>query len=95
MPPSLELEKRFALATPQSLPLLCNILNLKVRFRENTGSTVCKVSDLTVAYVGFSMTSLKRMERGGCARYVTVHSPDHTLHYPGAGGQGDRTRCPI
>lgn len=61
-----------------------HICGRKVHFRGYVGTAVCKVFDLTVALVGFSMTSLKRMGRGEGARYVTVHTPGHASYYPGA-----------
>jgi len=59
-----------------------NIFGRKIEYRGNVGTSACKVMDLTVATVGFSVANLRGI--GYDPLWVTVHPPDHAGYYPGA-----------
>jgi NADPH-dependent 2,4-dienoyl-CoA reductase/sulfur reductase-like enzyme/rhodanese-related sulfurtransferase len=59
-----------------------NIFGRKIEYRGNVGTSACKVMDLTVASVGFSVQNLRGI--GYDPLWVTVHPPDHAGYYPGA-----------
>ncbi|KAH9205399.1 FAD-dependent pyridine nucleotide-disulfide oxidoreductase [Leptodontidium sp. 2 PMI_412] len=59
-----------------------NIFGRKISYRGNVGTSACKVFNLTVASVGFSVTSLRQM--GFDPLWVIVHPPDHAGYYPGS-----------
>jgi rhodanese-related sulfurtransferase len=59
-----------------------NIFGRQISYRGNVGTSACKVFNLTVASVGFSVTSLRQM--GFDPLWVTVHPPDHAGYYPGS-----------
>ncbi|KIX05354.1 uncharacterized protein Z518_06226 [Rhinocladiella mackenziei CBS 650.93] len=61
-----------------------HICGRKVEFRGNVATAVCKVFDLTVGLVGFSVAGLNRLGLGESMQFVTVHPPDHASYYPGA-----------
>jgi NADPH-dependent 2,4-dienoyl-CoA reductase/sulfur reductase-like enzyme/rhodanese-related sulfurtransferase len=76
---------RVALAGPanrQGRLAADNIFGREVAYRGNVGTSVCKVFDLTVASVGFSVRALREM--GFDPLWITVHPPDHAGYYPGA-----------
>jgi len=78
---------RLALAGPanrQGRLVADHICGRNVHYRGNVGTAICKVFDLTVGSVGFSVEALRRMGRGDRTKYVTIHPSDHASYYPGA-----------
>ncbi|KAE8446348.1 hypothetical protein EG329_012097 [Mollisiaceae sp. DMI_Dod_QoI] len=59
-----------------------HIFGKDVKYRGNVGTSICKVFDLTVGSIGFSVQALKEMGRK--VQWVIVHPPDHASYYPGA-----------
>ena len=61
-----------------------HICGRKTHYRGNVGTAVCKIFDLTVGFVGFSVEAMRLAGKGSGTQYVTAHPPDHAGYYPGA-----------
>ncbi|KAF9768161.1 hypothetical protein IL306_014569 [Fusarium sp. DS 682] len=59
-----------------------HICGKEIQYRGNVGTSVCKVFDIDLGFVGLSTEALRRL--GQDPLWVTVYPPHHAGYYPGS-----------
>ncbi|KAF3034992.1 hypothetical protein E8E12_002604 [Didymella heteroderae] len=78
-------EENLALAGPanrQGRLVADHMFGRPVIYRGNVNTVVCKVFDIHVGIVGYSVSNLRAQDLD--TEYITVHPPDHARYYPGS-----------